>query len=512
MIKIDQHLSAVYADGQAVGGPDLPLFPACPKFSKDQRGAVGIMFAILIFVLFGFIALALDLSLLYNRKVELQALADAAALAAANRLVGTNAGVQNALSAAATEASNFRYHYHKLPVTWSNAAIKFSSSATTPDGDWVDAGSALASPQGLLFAKVDTSALDLEYGTVNTMFMQVLSAAQATVTTRGDAIAGRSSINVVPLAICALSPTKWNPRSNTGPAPNVELEEYGFRRGVSYDLMNLNPNSTETAENFVIDPIAPLGSVGSSLNTSVAVVGPFVCAGSMPRPRVTGATIAVSRLFPIDLLFNQLNSRFNQYVGDVCNPIQAPPDANIRAYVSSTSVPWMTPSPGSNQTASTWKQAGHLYTRASPSPPPAGTTAPMYGPLWSFARAVPYSSYVAGVPEPAAGYATFGTAAWTTLYNPSQGFNAYPAATPYAAGAAPNFEAPSSNGPGIRLRRVLNVPLLACPVGAGANVTATVLSIGRFFMTVPATNTTISAEFAGLVPEESLGGPVELVR
>ena len=323
----------------------------------------------------------------------------------------------------------------------------------------------------------------------------------------------RSSINVVPLAICALSAVNANPRSNTGPQPNVELEEYGFRRGVGYDLMNLNPNSTTTAENFVIDPIAALGAVGSSSNTSVAVVGPFVCAGRMPRARLTGASLAVSRSFPIGLLFNHLNSRFDQYVGGACDPRQALPDANVKAYVSSSSVPWMTPSPSTNQTAATWTQAGKLYTRASPSPPPAGTTAPMYGVLWSFAKAVPYSAYAAGAPEPATGYATFGTAAWTTLYNPSQGFSSYPAATPYAAGTSPNFLAPTpANGPGMRFRRVLNVPLLSCPVGAGTNVTANVLGIGRFFMTVPATNSSISAEFAGLIPEESLGGPVELVQ
>lgn len=510
MIKIDQHLGAVHTDGQAVRGLDLRLVPARRKSTNHQRGAVGIIFSLVILLLFGFMALALDLSMIYNRKVELQALADAAAIAAANQLVGTNSGVVKALSAAATEANNFRYQYRKNSVTWSDAAIRFSSSAAGP---WVDAGSASSLPQGLLFAKVDTSELDPEYGTVNTIFMRIFSPAQATAVIHGTAIAGRSSINVVPLAICALSPIRANPRSNVGPPANVELEEYGFRRGVGYDLMNLNSGPPATPENFVIDPIAPLGSIGSSSNTAVAVVGPFVCTGRIPKARVTGSTIAVSRPFPIGSLFNQLNSRFDQYASGDCKSHQAPPDTNVKSYFSSTSVPWMSPSPGIYQTAATWTQAGKLYTRASPPSPPPNTTAAMYGPLWSFAKAVPFSSYVAGEPEPAAGYATFGTAAWKTLYNASQGFNSYPTATPYAAGTSPNFQGPSpANGPGMRLRRVLNVPLLSCPIGAGTNVTANVLGIGRFFMTVPATNSSISAEFAGLVPEESLGGPVELVR
>lgn len=514
MIEIDQHPHAFHAGGKKEGGPDPSQVPCAHSKVKGQRGAVAIMFAVMIIVLFGFIGLAFDLSRLYNRKADLQTLADTAAIAAANQLVGTPAGVQNALNAAAAEATNFRYEYRRESVTWSNSAIRFSASPTAPYGSWLDAGAALAlaSPNGLLFARVDTSALDTDYGTLNTFFMRVVSDAQATVSTSARAIAGRSSINVTPLAVCALSPIKANQRSNAGPPPNVELEEYGFRRGVGYDLMKLNPDNTTPAENFVIDPIAPLGGTGLPSNTSAATVGPFVCTGKMPMPRVMGSAIAVTRPFPIDSLFKQLNSRFGQYVDELCKPNQAQPDANVKAYVNNTSIPWMTTVPTS-QTAATSTQGGKLWTVASPSPAPNGTTAPMYGPLWSFAKAVPYSAYSAGVPEPAGGYATFATGDWTTLYKPGPTAYAYPATTPYSAssGANANFQAPTL-GPGIRFRRVLNVPLLSCPVVAGANVTATVLAIGRFFMTVPATSSKISAEFAGLVEEQSLGGPVELHR
>jgi hypothetical protein len=139
----------------------------------------------------------------------------------------------------------------------------------------------------------------------------------------------------------------------------------------------------------------------------------------------------------------------------------------------------------------------------------------MYGPLWAFAKAAQWSSYVPGTPEPSTGYTTFPStpAAWATLYPPGPVPNAYPATTPYGASGGTTFDGPSpANRPGVRLRRVLNVPLLSCPVGAGSNVSATVLAIGRFFMTVPATSTSIPAEFAGVVPEQSLGGPVELLR
>lgn len=514
MIVIDQHLSAVHIDGQDVGGADPSvLAPSCRRPRKSQRGAIAVMFSMMMVFLLGFIGLALSVSMVYNRKAELQAVADTAAVAAANQLVGTKAGVQAALTAAAAEAARARYKYHQLPVTWTDDAIQFSATATA--GSWQDAGSALASPEGLIFARVDTSALDASIGMVSTTLMSVLPDAQATAMTNASAVAGRASINITPLAICALSATPANARNNPGPPANVELEEYGFRRGVAYDLMKLNPDDPDPtkAENFVVDPIAPLGSMGSSSNTSAAIVGPFVCMGRMPRARVTGSAVPLTRPFRLDLLFNQLNSRFDQYVGGLCTPNQAQPDINIRAYVFNTSAAWMVTTPAS-QTAAQSTQDGKLWTIASPLPAPGTNTANTYGPLWAFAKAVPFGSYVAGTPEPSGGYATFATSAWATLYRPGQPtVTGYPATTPYSASFGTNFLAPSAaHGPGVRFRRVLNVPLLACPVAPGANVSANVLAIGKFFMTVPATSTSISAEFAGVVPEQSLGGPVELFR
>ncbi|RXK80024.1 hypothetical protein EST62_13030 [Chlorobaculum sp. 24CR] len=56
---------------------------AINKRLQGQRGIVVIWFALLLPVLFGFMALAIDLARLYQTKVELQNAADAAALAGA---------------------------------------------------------------------------------------------------------------------------------------------------------------------------------------------------------------------------------------------------------------------------------------------------------------------------------------------------------------------------------------------------------------------------------------------
>jgi Flp pilus assembly protein TadG len=489
------------------------LVPArCYRHLRKQHGAIAIMLALSLIMMIAICGMSIDLSRLYNRKAELQGLAEAAALAAAKKLDGTAAGVTRAVNAAANVASDFKYEYHQKPVEWSDSALTFSTNSQT---GWVNGGAAAASPSGVFFVKVDASELDAALGTVNNFFIQFLSSSFASSSVSSQVVAGRSSIKVTPLGICAMSNNAGEARANPGPPANIELVQYGFRRGVAYDLMQLNPKGA-TPANFVINPIDPPGTDGSSANTSVSVVGPFVCAGKMSMARVTGGSVTISSPFPIGSLYKQLNSRFDQYPDGLCNPNGAPPDANVKQYVYS-SIPWMSTTPGSPgaQTAqsvvTTIGDETRRETKADPFPAPVTNTAPMYGPLWAFAKAVPFSEYSSGTPEPTNGYTPFGISDWATLYNPGKPVAvSYPSTPPYHAINGTHFLAPSiSNRPGLRFRRVLNVPLLSCPITAGAT-TATVLAIGKFFMTVPATDSSISAEFAGLAAEQSLGTKVEL--
>jgi hypothetical protein len=474
-----------------------------------QQGAIAIVFALMLAGLIGFIGMALDLGRVYNRRAELQAVANVAALAAARQLNGTSAGIDSALAKAAEAMDALRYQYHQQKIAWNPAALTF---AATPGGPWLEAATARDAPTGLLYAEADTGKLNAAMGTLDLVFMRVISSALASTEVAVKAVAGRSGIDVAPLALCALSHTEAAPRANPGPPANTELVEYGFRRGVGYDLMQLNPHGA-TPENFVIDPFSPPGTPGAAANTVPEVVGPYACTGQLAMARVFGGAITVARPFPLASLFRQLNSRFDQYDGGLCSYATAPPDSNIKSYLFNGGVAWMTAAPV-RQSAQALVSGGQLRTIADPLPAPSGNTAPMYGPLWAYARAVPYASYVAGTPEPAAGYTAFAPSAWSTLYAPGAPAAAasYPsgAATPYRATGSANLLAPPVAHKGVANRRVLNVPLLACPVGAGASATATVLGIGRFLMTVPATATSLHAEFGGLAPEQSLGGAVEL--
>lgn len=475
---------------------------------RHQRGSFGVMFAGTLIVMLGVCAAAIDVGQMFNRQAELNGMAKAVALAAASQLDGTKEGVEAALARASTVARSYRYAYRKS-YTWADAAIHFSKSPAR-DGDWVGAEAAKAQPAGMYYVEVDTVRLTDGSNAGSTFMLGVLSPSAATFNLGDRAVAGRSKLKVTPLAVCAMAAAPAAARSNPGPPVAVELVEFGFRRGVSYDLMALNPNGT-SAESFVVDPFTMPGKTSTGTNTSVSKVGPFVCSGKIWAPSVKGGSIHVSRPFPIASLYKHLNSRFDDYASGDCNAYGAPPDYNIKQFSMNT-VGWMTRP--NRQSAAPYAANGKAETFADPLPPPGGGTTDSYGVLWSYAKAVPFANYVAGSPEPKYGYTTFVTANWLSLYKPKPTASGYPDSPekPYNAMAGSNYSGPSS----LRLaiaqtgRRVLNLPLLSCPVDAGADTTATVLGIGRFFMTVPATSTTLHVEFGGAVPESSLLGQVEL--
>lgn len=499
-------------DGKASGHSRLVF---C---SRREQGAFAIMFVPLLVLIIAVCGLALDAGALYNRKVEVSGLAKAVALAAAQELNGTSAGVAAAQVKAKEAAERFTYQYG-LSVTWDDAAIRFST-APERSGTWV-LGTEVSDASSYFFVKVDTSVL-ASVGEVRPLFMPIVSSGLSTVMVGDSAVAGRATINITPIAICAMSEDAATSRTNTGLAEN-ELVEFGFRRGVNYDLMQLNPKATTPAR-YLVNPVSAPGASSSSFNTSI--IGPFACTGMMWIPRVKGGAIHVTSLdstSPLLPVYKQLNSRLDDYTGGLCSPTSAPPDSNVKQYPYNTAggAPWMSPATGTRAATSTTER-NKLETVADIPPPGSslgGLTAGSYGPVWSFAKAVKFSAYTPGVPEPSSGYATFATGDWGKLYKAGMSSSSYPTgaqSTPYNPVGSTNpgtVAAPSASHKDFitPLRRVLNIPLLSCEtVPTGSNVAATVKGIGKFFMTVPATQDSLVAEFAGMTTEDALIGPVEL--
>lgn len=490
---------------------------------RRERGAFAIMFVPLLLVIIAFCGMAIDAGQMYNRKVDLSGMAKAVALAAARELNGTDAGITAAKTRARETAEALKYQYFEdgVPFTWNEAALSFSTGSAR-NGEWIPAASATGSPpatkSALYFAKVDTAALDSSAGTVNTFLIHVMSGASKTLQMADSAVAGRSTLNVTPIAVCAMSTdaASQNTYTGSGGVTLNELVQYGFRRGVSYDLMQLNPNET-TATRYVINPVVVPG--GSGDDVDIAMLGPFMCSGSVWVPRLTGGVIRVSKLpstHPLASLDTPLNSRFDIYNSGPCAANGAPPDFNVKQYEydKTGSVRWMSPAIGS-RAALTVASGSKRQTVADLLTPPSSPGD--YGPLWVFAKAAKAPSPL-DAPEPSSGYPTFATSDWPTLYKSGPTASGYPTATatPYlsTSSTSGNYTSPSAAHLEISTlqRRVLNVPLLSCSPSApaGANVNATVLAIAKFFMTVPATEDSLIAEFAGLTPEQALSGQVDL--
>ncbi len=476
------------------------LRSTCRTRGREQ-GAVLPMFAMFLVLILAVMGLAIDASRLMNRKVELQTVADFAALSAAQKLTGDAAGIDAALEAAKTVFAMQNYDYGSTRYAWDDSAMAFSDK---PDGDWLGIAGAKAAAGAVRYVQVDTRFLAAQTGEIHLYLARALNG-QTTVTTSASAVAGASAVNLMPLAICAMSASPGSLR-----LPHGELVQYGFRRGVAYDLMRLNPDGPSPV-NFVVNPMEPGDSPGGAGDVSVATVGPFVCSGTMPATWAPGGRVKVSPDFPIAALSPHLNSRFGMYSGNACDFRSAPPDRNVKQFPFNAAKSWMT-TPPVGQAALSHTDASKLQTVADPVPAPGGTTANMYGQLWTYAKPVPFSEYVPGVPEPLSGYTTFAKSLLTHLYVPGkpEPNSYYPAGTPYMTGSTDFHVVPDpAYGKGLRDRRVLNVPLLACPVtGASAKV----LAVGRFFMPVPATSSSLPGEFAGIVTGPSLFGEAELLK
>ena len=159
--------------------------------NKSEGGAIAIMTAFVIIIMIAMFGFALDLSRSYNRKIELQSMADATALAAARALNGTSGGIDNAIQAAANTAATFSFSYNNTIVTWSPAALTLGTARDGGASGWLDGTSAKASAGQVFFARVDTSKLAPSHGQVSNVLMPVLSSSFATTNVAATAVAGR---------------------------------------------------------------------------------------------------------------------------------------------------------------------------------------------------------------------------------------------------------------------------------------------------------------------------------
>lgn len=502
----------------------------CSPARGPQRGAVVIAFGVSIFVLFGFMALVIDLGRTYVVRTELQNAADAAALAGAKQLDQTAAGVccgpgsAVAYAIAMAAQNNFKF---SSPVSITVANI---SVGRCPEAGCMVPASSITSnalAAGRTFLKVD-----IPSGSLATFFARMPPTADGTGTastsTFGSAVAGHFVADIAPIGVCAIDPAKGGTRAISLPGPPAvtvdELTEFGYRRGVAYDLMQLGPLGA-TSTPYLLNPVDVYpGPPCDNSHSNATYARDFVCTGTS-AVIVSAPTWAFgSTGMSWGPIRDALNSRFDDFGGgaNACDPTSAPPDVNIKAYTVPTgggAGPAGNPRDWTQPGANTYPTQQSISIDPATNKPVITPTIDQYGALWSYSRAMKAVGTSPNATAATGATATFTLDDWPSLYagntadqNPASGYPADPAIPPFPVGtlaapyntSSPNkyFTAPSIAHPGKRDRRVLNIAIVDCPASSGNNCSSAirVLGVGKFFMQRPAVNpSSIHAEFDGLV-------------
>lgn len=494
-----------------------------PTSPARQRGAVLIMYAFLLMIMIGFAGIALDLGVVYFRRAQLQGAADTIALAASKALNGTAAGVAAAVNAARSTAQATRIGLEGS-LAWNDAALQFSNSPNAAEGAWLTGDAASAAPGDIMYARVDMRKLEDDMRVIEPTLMRVLGDFDA-FDIAPLAVAGPTALRITPLAVCALSndvaATRTNP-ARAGVAAVDELVTYGFRHGVTYNLLKVNPQpGAAKGGYYLVDPFATADLQRSSAmaigdTNANALVGPAMCAGKVAYTSGLGR-LHVRRPATFGLA-SHLNSRFNIYTDAVCDRAGAPPDRNIKNYSLDTAanaqgVNWQLPAPTTASAKPVENAALPLATVADGTPGQVYAPAD-YGTLWAFG------------PARSPNGAALQRAQWPALYPTSTTITsptAWPAAGPYR-GTSAFTRTPTLSmwEPAQRQRRVMWIPLLKCLAGApaapslpGMLDTATVLAYGRFLLSAPATASDVPGEFAGvatMAETAQMKAEVELIR
>ncbi|MCM2295664.1 pilus assembly protein TadG-related protein [Rhodoferax sp.] len=482
--------------------------------SRCQRGAVAITFAFSLLVLFGFMALVFDLGRTYVVRTELQNAADAAALAGAKDLNQKLSGVTTAIATvkAIGLQNNTKFSFNgNVGIVITDAMISVSSC---PDDGctWTQASVIASDAQAAdkTFLKVY-----IPSGSLATFFARVPTTQGGTgiqeTNTFGRAVAGFYVREITPIGICAIDLIKGGTRTS---AAGTELTEFGFRRGVAYNIMELGPLGG-SGQPYLLNPVDSWGSPACDpSHSSATYTAPFVCTGTSAAIGTVPGNVFGNTGISAGPIQAALNSRFKE---NAC----APQDVNVKEYTvpkTAGTGPLGNPRDWTQEGADDYPSQQSITIDSSTRKPVPNPTIGQYGALWSYNWAV---KAVGTSPNATAGTA-FTLDDWPDLYagnTADQTASGYPAsssfpgtlAAPYNTSIGSKYFALPPVTPGKRDRRVLNLAIVNCPAstGTGCNSTIPIVGIGRFFMQVEADlPKAIEAEFAGLI--DPLPPPTEI--
>ncbi len=288
---------------------------AAGKNRERERGSILAMSALGMLTMLLAVGLGVDISRFYLAKTELQNAADAAALAAVSGLNASSPGITEATNRAVQAMNN--YDFNQQAVAFPRANVLFAKNL---DGPYISEASAQADPKNIRFVQVTTPS-----SPVGVSFAVTVLGSSKNLT--ATATAGYS----VPINVFC----NWLPVSVIDyDVPMVPGQTYTIRAG---------SGNMASPGNYQI--LAVAGSGGKDVRVGLAS-GVDMCAEAGAVYAVdtkTGVTAGAVR--------QGVNTRFDEYQTSQVNPVDMPPDSNIKDSITYTQYRNGSPSQSPTHTA-----------------------------------------------------------------------------------------------------------------------------------------------------------------
>ncbi len=264
---------------------------------QGERGSVLAISAIGMMALLLAVGLGVDISHLYLAKTDLQNAADASALAGASALNSSASGITEAATRAVTAMNNYEFNKSGTPnVSFPRQDVLF---AVNLDGPYVSEDSARANAANVRFVQVTSQQLPV--GMSFASFVLGSNKQLSATATAGLSIPINLYCNFIPLSVIDYD------------IPMTPGQTYTIRA---------NTGSSPSPGNYQILAVAGRGGVDVGFGIGAGV---DACAEK-------GATYAVDTKPGVTAgkVRTGVNSRFDDYQGSQLDPVNEPPDTNIK--------------------------------------------------------------------------------------------------------------------------------------------------------------------------------------
>jgi Flp pilus assembly protein TadG len=268
---------------------------------KGERGSVLALSAIGMMALLLAVGLGVDISHLYLAKTDLQNAADASALAGASALNSSASGITEAATRAVTAMNNYEFNKGATPnVTFARENVLFGVNL---DGPYVSEDSARANAANIRFVQVTSqpSPVGMSFATFVLGNNKNVSASA----TAGLSVPLNVFCNFIPLSVIDYD------------IPMTPGQTYTIRAGTG---------SSPSPGNYQILAIAGRGGVDVEYGIGAGVDACAEAGATYSVDTKPGVTAGKVR--------KGINSRFDDFQGSQLNPVDEPPDTNVKENIT----------------------------------------------------------------------------------------------------------------------------------------------------------------------------------